>query len=237
MLPDNVTVLYVDDDELIRDTVKINLEQFNSSFEIETAPSASAALERIENQDIACIVSDYRMPNSDGLEFLQHVRTEHPTLPFILYTRCKINELPEDPVDAGVDAFIRKQVNSEHYRILAKSITSHVKKHYAEQRLLSLEQEKHVADGGVGLDQKRPPHHSEELITMTVIRRVAALEGVDPVALNPPLSEMINPRALDTLFPPDSDKEQQSIESLTFTYCGYTITISGDREVTIEDRT
>ncbi|WP_227356081.1 HalOD1 output domain-containing protein [Haladaptatus salinisoli] len=56
---------------------------------------------------------------------------------------------------------------------------------------------------------------STDDLSTKVIEKVAACEDVDPVELETPLYEVINPDALDTLFKTPS--------VVKFTYCGYTI--------------
>lgn len=49
-------------------------------------PSPHAALDRLEDRDWDCVVSDYQMPRMTGIELLTELRQTHPTLPFLLCT-------------------------------------------------------------------------------------------------------------------------------------------------------
>jgi len=54
------------------------LERENGRITIETATNVSEALDLLAQHDIDCIVSDYDMPDQDGIEFLGSVREEYP---------------------------------------------------------------------------------------------------------------------------------------------------------------
>lgn len=65
--------------------------------------------------------------------------------------------------------------------------------------------------------------------TQAVVETVAAVEGVDPLELQPPLFEAIDPEALDTLITsanPDT--------TVQFVYHEYTITVDSDCNVELE---
>jgi CheY-like chemotaxis protein len=78
------TILYVDDDQF-----NITLFEFNfkNEFEILNATSGSEALQLIKNHDeIRAIVSDVRMPEMDGIEFITKVKETKESLPCFLLT-------------------------------------------------------------------------------------------------------------------------------------------------------
>lgn len=79
------SILYVDDDENLLGLNKIFMER-TGDFIVDTASSAPEALERIPDGRYDAILSDYQMPDMDGIEFLKMVRTRHGDLPFILFT-------------------------------------------------------------------------------------------------------------------------------------------------------
>ena len=68
---------------------------------------------------------------------------------------------------------------------------------------------------------------AEEPLSVLVVRAVAEKEGVNPLELDIPLHDAINPEALDALFRSDGS-------TATFEYYGYTITVTKDRIVEIE---
>lgn len=81
-----IRVLHVDDNPDFADLTMAFLERESNSFDIETATSATDGLAAIENKKPDCIVSDYDMPGTNGLEFLETIRETYSDLPFILFT-------------------------------------------------------------------------------------------------------------------------------------------------------
>ncbi len=68
----------------------------------------TAALQEIENRDFDCVVSDYEMPEMSGLEILEEVRTDAPTLPFIVLTGEGSEEVASEFISAGVTDYVLK---------------------------------------------------------------------------------------------------------------------------------
>jgi PAS domain S-box-containing protein len=130
-----ITVLHVDDEPEFADLVSIYLERENSDLEVITEQSAEAGLERLGEADIDCIVSDYDMPKTDGLEFLDAVRDSHPDLPFILFTGKGSEEIASEAISAGVTDYLQKASGTDQYVVLANRITNAVRQHRAEQEI------------------------------------------------------------------------------------------------------
>lgn len=233
MSPEITTVLLVDDDPSFRELSKTHLERAGSGLSVVTVGSASAALDRLDEETIDCILSDYEMPGTDGLELLAAVRAEYRSLPFVLHTGTGSEEIAAKAINAGVDAYYRKNLGSGQYAVIAQHIETLVDKHRAERRLDYLARQKHIADGGVPAPENAAAT-ADDPVSMAVVEAVAAREGVDPVELSPPLNDAIDPDALDSLFSSRAD-ESAGIESLQFEFCGYTVTLSGDGDVTLEE--
>jgi PAS domain S-box-containing protein len=101
------TVLYVDDEPSLLELGKVFLEQ-SGSITIETALSAAEGLLAIKKTAFDCIVSDYQMPEMDGLAFLKILRKENNRIPFILFTGRGREEVVIEAVNSGVDYYLQK---------------------------------------------------------------------------------------------------------------------------------
>lgn len=69
--------------------------------------------------------------------------------------------------------------------------------------------------------------------TAEIIRTVAARENVDPVDLDQPLFDAIDPEALDALLQHDSEGVIDSPISVEFRYCGYDLKVTSGGDVRI----
>lgn len=77
-------VLLVDDEAEIRASIKESLEL--AGLTVTEQPSAIKALEQVNCELPGIIISDVRMPDMDGLEFLRKVTAIDPDLPIVLIT-------------------------------------------------------------------------------------------------------------------------------------------------------
>lgn len=73
-------------------------------------------------------------------------------------------------------------------------------------------------------------------VATEIVERIATREGVDPVELEPPLYEVIDPDALDALVDGRRGRPDRSYVLVNFTYNGYAVTVSGGQDVTVEKR-
>lgn len=71
-----IDILYIDDDPVLLALGKDFLEEIGG-FRVELQGSASGALGCIGTRKFDAIISDYQMPEMDGLEFLRRVRQDY----------------------------------------------------------------------------------------------------------------------------------------------------------------
>ena len=100
-------VLYVDDEPDLLEVDKLFLEQ-SGQLCVDIITSAPAALSRIQKENFDAIVSDYQMPEMDGIAFLKIIRASYPDLPFILFTGRGREEVVIEAINNGVDSYLQK---------------------------------------------------------------------------------------------------------------------------------
>jgi len=129
-----VRVLHIDDDPQILDLTGEFLERSDEEFTIVGETSAVAGIDRLRQEEFDCIVSDYDMPNTNGLEFLEIVREQYPDLPFILYTAKGSEEVASEAISAGVTEYMQKEASTEQYTVLANRIQHAVDRYRSQQQ-------------------------------------------------------------------------------------------------------
>ncbi|WP_136716702.1 PAS domain S-box protein [Halorientalis salina] len=120
--PTRIRVLHVDDEPSLGETAALWLEKTSEHLSVVTETSAPEALDRLAEEPIDCIVSDYDMPGMNGLEFLEAVRESDPDLPFILFTGKGSEEIASEAISAGVTDYLQKEVGTDQYTVLANRI-------------------------------------------------------------------------------------------------------------------
>lgn len=109
-----IQILYVDDEPALCSLVKIYLEQYGE-IRVDTEVSAGKALENLFEGKYDLIVSDYDMPEINGLEFFNGVRSTLGMIPFILFTGSGNEDLENLARESGIDLYLRKgEVDSKH---------------------------------------------------------------------------------------------------------------------------
>ncbi len=187
-----IRVLLVDDSPDFADLAADFLER--EDFDVTTANSAAEGLETITATTIDCIVSDYDMPDRNGLEFLDAVRADHPDLPFILFTGKGSEEIASKAISAGVTDYLQKGHGKEQYDLLSKRITNAVNQHRARARADHLERVNSVVrDVDKALvrasDRDEIEQRVCEIISRSSPYRFAWIAEHDPV------SRIVTPRA------------------------------------------
>lgn len=76
-------ILYVDDED---DNLRIFKASFRREFNVFTAVNTSIAKEILQNNDIQLIISDQRMPDKTGVEFLEETIIDFPDVIRIILT-------------------------------------------------------------------------------------------------------------------------------------------------------
>ena len=83
------------------------------NFEIDHACCVDEALKKISNGNYDVVISDYEMPQKDGLQFLKELRAQTNEIPFILFTGKGREEVAIKALNLGADAYINKQGDPE----------------------------------------------------------------------------------------------------------------------------
>jgi PAS domain S-box-containing protein len=116
------------------------LNSFDPDLQIDFVSSPREALKKLEKEEYDCIISDYRMPEMDGIQLARRIR-EKSNVPFILYTGQGSEEVAEAAFAAGIDDYLRKEIEPAHYQVLARRIRAAVESYQADYRLREREQE------------------------------------------------------------------------------------------------
>ncbi len=102
-----ISVLYVDDEVALLEIGRIFLEVSNE-LSVHTALSVKKAYELMEKENFDIIVSDYQMPDINGIDFVKQIRKSGNNIPFILFTGRGREELVIEAINSGVDFYLQK---------------------------------------------------------------------------------------------------------------------------------
>lgn len=143
------TLLLVDDEENILRSIRRILRGLN--INVVMATSGPSALDILQHQEVNLIISDMRMPEMSGTEFLSQAAQNYPHVPRILMTGYSDMESTIEAINEG-------------------RISNYLPKPWDDDRLKSI-----VADG---LQRTQLKAHNEHL-TQQLIEKKAALEAMN----------------------------------------------------------
>jgi CheY-like chemotaxis protein len=126
-----VKIFHLDDESFYLELTRDIMMAYDGDIEIETSTSPAEAVERVKATEPDCVLSDYRMPGMDGIEFTRRLR-EYSGVPVILYTHYLDEEVAREAFKAGVNDYVRKANDAEHFIVLLKSIRNVVDMHRME---------------------------------------------------------------------------------------------------------
>jgi PAS domain S-box-containing protein len=125
--PSRIKLLHVDDEEFQLEAVRGFLNVFDPLIEVVSVTSPIEALKILDKKYFDCVITDFRMPEMTGIEFSKKIRI-NKNLPIILYTGQGSEEVAEAAFRAGVNDYIKKEMDPSQYHILAKKIRGAVEK-------------------------------------------------------------------------------------------------------------
>ncbi len=104
------TLLVVDDDNNVRDTL---CEFLSASHQCHSADRAEQAVAFLEFENYDVIVTDLSMPGLDGQQLLKRVQQTHPDTPVIVISGNSSEEEGQSSLALGAFAYLRKPFRLE----------------------------------------------------------------------------------------------------------------------------
>jgi len=98
--------MFIDNDEHVRDSLKVFFDSSHMDFLI--FKSAAEGLNSLKYQEVDLVVSDYFLPDMNGIEFLNQVAKKNPAITRVLMATIVNDDLKLKIRRAGIDQFIEK---------------------------------------------------------------------------------------------------------------------------------
>ncbi len=103
------TILVIDDEKSIRNTLKDILE--HESYNVELAENGIQALQIIKDKSIDAVLCDIKMPQIDGMEVLTQIMEINSSLPTIMITGHGDIETAVEAIKKGAFDFLQKPLD------------------------------------------------------------------------------------------------------------------------------
>ena len=167
------TILVADDEEVLRQEIAAALGE--QGYQVLTAADGAAALALLREQAIQLVITDLRMPKSDGLELLSRGRACAPETLFVIMTAFGSLETAIEALRAGAADYLIKPLAMDELLIKVQRLMENVELR-AANRMLRRDLDRklgplEMVGGSPGLEkirgliQKVAPTRSAVLIT------------------------------------------------------------------------
>ncbi|MFZ8934658.1 MAG: sigma-54-dependent transcriptional regulator, partial [Bacteriovoracaceae bacterium] len=112
------TVLVVDDDKVLQDSVRQALEYHH--FKVDVADNGKQALSKVHQSKYDLVVMDVNMPEMDGLEALTEIKKYDPSIIVLILTAYSNVQDAVKAVKEGAYNYLEKPITSENLVALIK---------------------------------------------------------------------------------------------------------------------
>ena len=103
---EQMQIMLIDNDKHIREALSVFFGADQMRFLI--FKSAAEGLNALKYQKIDVVISDYFLPDMDGVIFLKKVREKSPKTARVLMATITSDDLKQDIKDEGIDCFLEK---------------------------------------------------------------------------------------------------------------------------------
>ena len=135
-----LSILYVDDEIGLLEIGKIFLEQTGECI-VDTCLSGQEALALLARKEYDAVVSDYQMPEINGIELLRKVRSSYTNMPFVLFTGRGREEVVIEALNFGADFYLQKGGDPvSQFTELRHHLKQAIARHQAEIKLRKSEE-------------------------------------------------------------------------------------------------
>lgn len=120
-----VTILLVDDDEIVTRAI-VNLLELETDYRTLAFQDPRVALEAARREPLDCVITDFLMPEMDGLQFLRELTKFAPDVPRILLTGYADKESAIAAInEVNLYQYLEKPWDNDHLKIVLRNAIGH----------------------------------------------------------------------------------------------------------------
>lgn len=119
-----VRILIADDQQLIRESLKIILDSDSDFKVVKVVGSGQEVLDTLEKEEIDIILMDVRMPTMNGVECTRKVKEKYPNVKVIILTTFDDDEYIYDALKYGASGYLLKGCSLEELSVAIHNVLS-----------------------------------------------------------------------------------------------------------------
>jgi DNA-binding NtrC family response regulator len=156
------TILITEDDRNMRELMLTVLAESSMTFRIAGAENANEAMAFLENNEVAVVVTDLRMPGADGLDLLKFVKARDPQTQVVLVTGYATVESAVAALKDGAYDYVQKPFDIVKLRCVVEKALGYYLLSTENQRLR--QQRRAYEDSGEIIGQSQGKERVDRLI-------------------------------------------------------------------------
>src|SRR2546428_4371597 len=139
-------------------------------YQVSTATNGRDALEKVKSDPFDVVITDLKMPGMDGIQLLQGLKKQDPSLPVVIMTAYASQQSAIDAVNLGAFQYLIKNAKNDEIKLVVRNAIE-MRKVRAENQYLKRELKR-------GHDEKQIIGSSEEMIRVfKMVEKVADSEA------------------------------------------------------------
>ena len=124
-MKNEINLLVVEDNFLLRDSLKMLLESFKKTLiiKVHEADSGEAAIEKVKRKKIDIILMDYNMPPGiSGPEAIRRILKIKPEIKILGLSNYEERALVEDMMTSGANGYLLKDIEKKELEEAIKTV-------------------------------------------------------------------------------------------------------------------
>ncbi len=170
MKPPNTTILIIEDDESMRDTIETLLKK---EYRIIKAVNGKEALEKLKENEFQIALIDIRLPDIRGTEILKTIKRERPDIECIMMSVINDVETAAECFKSGAFDYLAKEFD---YDIFRQRIKNAARLYYKKRQIRHLHKKIKMLDDEIQ-KLKSPPSEETPTIPLMPLQRCEGIEG------------------------------------------------------------
>ena len=121
----NATILLVDDEPAVLALLRQIMHDLAEVYDVIPVPDGARALAQFAQRPVALVVTDYRMPDMDGVALTAEIKAAAPQCQVILMTGHPTPEIQHNARVAGADFFLPKPFPLAQLNAMVRAALAH----------------------------------------------------------------------------------------------------------------
>ena len=216
MSKETIKILMVEDDRAHTRLAERTFSRVGLNYEVVQVASGSECLKRLQEENFDIVLLDYYLPDEDGFQILEKIKSHNPLLPVIVFTGRGDEQLAVQAMKLGASDYLVKTMNLSHFDLLLDVVQKTIEDREMKGKIQELERQyQSIAENVNDLIYRYTP----DCIFTYVSPSVTKILGYTPEDLiGTPYPELLSDHSMNHTCKAIHEKQMQGVEVEPFVY-------------------